>query len=339
MGKIRLHQAYVSISASGPLFDPKFEERGYLMRPRMAADLKYTTADVDFLETYWKEPAPDSGKEEEFFRLRNPTIREVRSAFASAQEWLSSCKAKSSGWDGGAINVTYAGHGQNGDGALVLKDGVFGADDLVEVLNTTALAVSNPHTLRVSMLLDSCYSGALLTRLLRRVLSDEEVHLYVRDAMAASMPDEIAWEESTLAHGLFTYSFSVREQSLMALAASAVQPNNTRGPAVSILKGAYGCSLLSAGEQNALDYAGTAHITVCGVDVPLLDANDMARVVPDVEADLRKERDRFKAGMQFVSRRFKMDGQRTDSEVRGDIEKTLADSEMLAQAAERNRRS
>lgn len=336
MGKIRKYQTYVSISASGPEFNPKFEARGFFMRPRMAADLKYTTADVDFLEQHWRQPAPDSGVEE-YIRVRNPTVRNVQDAFAAARDWLATRKKVETDWDGGSINVTYAGHGRSGDGAFVLKDGAFGLADLIDALNSVASAVSAPdHNLRVSMLLDSCYSGALLIPFLIRVLGDENLHLFVRDAMAASMTDEVAWEESSIGHGVFTYAFSVRGDNLAALAAKAVQPDNSIGSSISIVGGPLGCSLLTAGEQNPLDYAGGAELRVCETAVPLLDSTDKPRPIGDIEADIRKERDRFKGAMQFVSRSFRMKGQREDAEVRRDLEKLLSESEGMDRTSRDN---
>jgi hypothetical protein len=52
MGKNYKHrrwEAFISVSSSGPEFSTFFEKRGRLARCRMAADLKYTTADADFL--------------------------------------------------------------------------------------------------------------------------------------------------------------------------------------------------------------------------------------------------------------------------------------------------
>jgi hypothetical protein len=55
MGKRSKWQAFLTVSASGPEFSPLLEEMGHLRRTRMAADLRYTTADVDFLESHFKE--------------------------------------------------------------------------------------------------------------------------------------------------------------------------------------------------------------------------------------------------------------------------------------------
>jgi hypothetical protein len=56
MGKRSKWQSFLTVSASGPEFSPLLEKWGYFGRTRMAADLRYTTADVDFLESHFKEP-------------------------------------------------------------------------------------------------------------------------------------------------------------------------------------------------------------------------------------------------------------------------------------------
>jgi hypothetical protein len=66
--KRRKWLAFLTASASGPEFTPLLEERGYFVRTRMAADLRYTTADVDFLESHFQEPNYDSGVEEAHYR-------------------------------------------------------------------------------------------------------------------------------------------------------------------------------------------------------------------------------------------------------------------------------
>lgn len=49
--KHRRWEAFISVSASGPEFLPVLEAEGRFARTRMAADLRYTTADIDFLYT------------------------------------------------------------------------------------------------------------------------------------------------------------------------------------------------------------------------------------------------------------------------------------------------
>src|SRR5215216_6098633 len=71
--KRRKWQAVLTVSASGPEFSPVLDEGGRFYKPRMAADLRYTTADVDFVEKRFQNGDYDSGEHEFHLRLRNPT--------------------------------------------------------------------------------------------------------------------------------------------------------------------------------------------------------------------------------------------------------------------------
>jgi hypothetical protein len=81
------------------------------------------------------------------------------------------------------------------------------------------------------------------------------------------MPDEEAYEDSGLGHGIFSYCWSVREPPsgppFGAIAAEAIQPDNTRGPSLAIARGPLGCSLLTSGQQNPLVFMDD-NILVCG---------------------------------------------------------------------------
>lgn len=100
--------AYLSISASGPEFSSQLEEEGHTFRPRAMADLRYTTADIDFLEPYFREPNVDSGDVELHIRLLNPSVEQFYDALRQIQAWLKSFKDNPD-WDGGAfICVTLA---------------------------------------------------------------------------------------------------------------------------------------------------------------------------------------------------------------------------------------
>jgi hypothetical protein len=75
--KNRKWMAYLSVSASGPEYSPKHEEDGLIFRTRDYADLKYTTADVDFLGPYFEEPHPDSGETEKTLSSCKPNYRTI----------------------------------------------------------------------------------------------------------------------------------------------------------------------------------------------------------------------------------------------------------------------
>jgi hypothetical protein len=248
--KMRAWQVFIPVSASGPEFTAKLEEGGYTLRPRMAADLRYTTADIEFFAEHWQRPWNESGKEELHVpQLQNPGCSEVMAALIQARDWLE-IRSRRPDWDGGHITFTFAGHGRDVDGALVVEDGYVTADELYRAFVQTAEGWAEDRRLRLVVILDSCHSGTFLIDFLELALS--EPRLRVEYLAAACMPDEAAWEESGLGHGVFTYCWSVRPLSLRAVAASGIQPDNSFGPSLAVAQGPLGCSLLTYGHQNPL---------------------------------------------------------------------------------------
>src|SRR5438093_13585328 len=109
MGKLRKWRSFISVSASGPESSPIFEERGYFMRPRMAADLRYTTADVDYFADHWQTDGYESGLEERRRRLVNPTRATVLAEIRDTGVWRRTFTSRPD-WDGGDLTFTFAGH-------------------------------------------------------------------------------------------------------------------------------------------------------------------------------------------------------------------------------------
>ena len=217
MGKHRKWLAFLSVSASGPEFSPLLEQKGYLARTRMAADLRYTTADVDFLESYFKGPNYDSGDIETHERLRNPRRDQFFRSLRNIGLWLGSFCSELD-WDGGGFMLCFAGHGRQGDGALVLEDGIVTPKDLVETLAEMAREISPPGRLRVSVALDSCHSAAFITELLDYCFREYHDLVVPFMVFASCMEDEFALEESSLGHGMWTYVFSVQPSAPCPLA-------------------------------------------------------------------------------------------------------------------------
>lgn len=268
MHKRRSWQAVLAVSASGPEFSLELERNG-LMRPRMAANLRYTTADVDYLETSFQDGDYDSGEEELHRRLRNPTRAELFSTLEEIGAWLSAARSDPR-WDGGGLLFCFAGHGREGDGALVLEDDVVTPEAFVSVLARLAEIAPGPGRLRVSVILDSCHSAAFVLRLLDACFVTHEDTLVPFHAFASCMEDEFALEDPGLGHGMFTYSFSVEPGALASATARAIQPDNTFGPSLAIAGGELGCSVLTAGRQNPLLYwNGAGHLHLCGQSIPL----------------------------------------------------------------------
>jgi hypothetical protein len=268
--KHRAWQAFVSVSASGPEFTPTLEQRGVTPLPRLAANLRYTTADADYFSKHWQAPWPDSGHEELHVpHLQNPSRSALIAAFFEARAWLCS-RARRDDWDGGHITFCFAGHGRDRDGALVLEDGTLTAGELCAILTQTALDWSEERRLRVAVILDACHSGAFLLDFLAKALQQPRIR--IEYLAAACLSDEAAWEEAGLGHGVFTYCWSIRPRAggppFGGLAATGVQPDNSFGPALAVAQGPFGCSVLTYGRQNPLVFRDD-ELLGCGIGIPV----------------------------------------------------------------------
>jgi hypothetical protein len=320
--KHRKWQAVLTVSASGPEFSPVLERGGRFFRPRMAADLRYTTADVDYLESQFRKGNYDSGEEELHLRLRNPTREQFFRALGDIERWLGSFNGDPD-WDGGGILFCFAGHGRQGDGALVLTDEAISPDEHIGSLTSIASNVSRPGRLRLSAVLDSCHSGAFATDILDSCFNKHRDLIVPFHVFASCMEDEFAWEESDLGHGLYTYCFSVSEPAAGALAATAIQPDNTFGPSLAIAGGELGCCLLSAGAQNPVVYwNGAGSLEVCGQHVNLFQ-DDECMSLEEMRSWLKDERDRVVDVIKPMRRDVSIGGQLSDDDMRASIQETI----------------
>src|SRR2546426_1929628 len=311
--KHRRWQAFLSISASGPEFAPIFEEAGRALRPRMAADLRYTTADTDFLERHFREPNYDSGDLEFHRRLRNPTIGDVVTALQDVLEWFRSHRDHAD-WDGGGLQLVFAGHGSEPDGRLVLAEGELTPDYLIEEAMRMAADASHPGRLRLSLILDSCHSGAFVAKALAGTLRTDVLVPF--NVVASCARDEFAWEESSLGHGIFTYCLSVRPNSLGSVGATAIQANNRLGPSLSIAAGRFGVSLLTAGGQNPFYYLnGTGHIEVGESEFSVFDEDGKPFALAELEERLLHHRERYANALRSIRPDLHM-GRNSDAEMR-----------------------
>lgn len=318
--KRREWMAYLSVSASGPEFSPNFQQAGRFFISRMGADLRYTTADVDFLESHFREQNHDSAREELHQRLRNPSREQFGQALQDIETWLAKFRDHPD-WDGGGFQLCFAGHGRQGDGALVLTDEVITPNDLLSTLTKIANKVSPPGKFRISVVLDSCHSGAFITEILSACFSKDSQMIPFM-VFASCMEDEVAWEDAGLGHGVFTYCFSVRDASPGAISAEAIQPDNTLGPSLALAGGELGCSLLTAGAQNPVAYwNGTGHLEVCGQDINLFE-NEECMSLDEMRARLRSARDVALTVIKPMRRNFRVEGRLSDEEVRASFRET-----------------
>ena len=293
--KGRLWSSFLAVSAGGPEYSLDFEAADRLFRPRMAADLRHTKADADYFASHWQEPNYDSGVFENHARLADPGVAEFMTELGNVALWMAPHRVHSA-WDGGSFQLTFAGHGREGDGALVLHDGVVSPIAFLDALDRIASQVSSPGRLRVSLLLDSCHSGAFLTQVLASTLTDYSSRLVPWNLAAACMHDEFAYEDSSLGHGIYTYCSSVRSHSLGSQGALAVQANNAMGSSLSLAFGVSGCALITAGRQNPVEYYnGARHLGVCYRDFSVLSDSDTCMDVSEMRARLTKIRDEYSA--------------------------------------------
>ena len=205
--------------------------------------------------------------------------------------------------------LCFAGHGREGDGALVLNDGVVTPKELLDALAGIAGGVSAPGRLRVSVALASCHTAAFTTGLL--------------DSCLRARGDR-------LGHGMFTYVFSLQPASPLSFGAKAVQPDNTFGPSLAIAHGELGCSHLTAGVQNPVTYYnGGPVIEVCGRYVNLFRDDNHTEYIglEEMRARLKRHRDEVTEAIRRARPDMRFGVRPTDAENRAYIRETV---EMLS---------
>ena len=271
------------------------------MRPRMAADLRYTTADVDFFYKHFLSPEPDRARADDLHvRLVNPSKREVLKAVHDAANWLKQFQNHPD-WDGGAIHFNFAGHGSEDQGAIMLKDGLLYPREFLDRVCEVAAVVSSPGRLRISIVMDSCHSGAWITSALARSFHDDPDLIVPFNLFASCMEDEFAYEDSSLGHGLFTYCFSIRESALGSFGATGILPDNSVGPSLSIAAGERGCSLLSAGAQNPVAYwNGSGAIGVSGAEFKVVSDQGSTMSRKEITTQLTEKRNTIRQQMSEI---------------------------------------
>lgn len=318
MADIRLYQAYLSIACTGPAYSSKIE---YLPRtevPRGAADIKLTTADIDYFSNFWRQDHYDGGIYKIHRRLQNPSGEEFKVAIREIDDWFSSHKEKAD-FDGGCINITFAGHGRRGTGNLVLKD----IDvDVNQLVDTILSFKKSDRDIRVSLILDSCFSGAFLISFFQFIAENHWDDINLDYLAAACLHDEAAKESAQLGHGYFTYCFSCRPENLGTITAQAVQPDNTMGPSLSIASGALGCSILTKGTQNPIIIEEKDYLVSClGEKFKLIDENFNLLDVDNVISEIEGLRDRLKYSLRMIDpMTTRADKARTLEQIRQDID-------------------
>lgn len=205
-----LYQAGVAIACEGP--DPGIVCTSPVgrRRSRDGAQLVHVLADATHWHTSFRRDAEgwsekrQVGADPHFLLLENPTRAQVMSAIQECGDFLDQFKEQPD-WNGGSFYFAFAGHGTD-EGNLVLADSDLSPDSLVEVIAATV--DPNPSKRRLGLVLDSCFSGLALARIIVHPLHHELIS--IPDGFAATLHDELAWELDSLGHGAFTFTMQNR---------------------------------------------------------------------------------------------------------------------------------
>lgn len=253
------HQAAVLIACSGPAqsADTGVGPVGPFTS-KAQAQLEYAIADVTAWARHTHTSPPPMGSE----CLRHRTVLleatrwDVLEAVAEANDRLNTHNDHSRG---GTLDLFYSGHGDP-DGNLVLADGPFAPDELAEIWGRGNRSGDCRH---VRLVLDCCHAGMTLARL---IVHRGHCSTYVlRDAWAACLPNEEAYELARLGHGVLTYT-QLREDSLASM-------NRIRGedrePTVEEIKqmqrvNRESIHFLTNGRQHGLDLVNGHFVSVIG---------------------------------------------------------------------------
>jgi hypothetical protein len=165
--------------------------------------------------------APGLGKCAGYFdhaiALDNPDRAAVLRAIAELRDWLTANQHDPE-YRSFQFNFAFSGHGDQdpaGRPALVLADGLLGADELATLLISVRPAAEvNPAPCRLDLFLDCCRAGAIAETIGRclateNAAGDTPSHssLGVGQVYCACLGDEEAFEIPGLTHSVFTFAF------------------------------------------------------------------------------------------------------------------------------------
>jgi hypothetical protein len=139
------------------------------------------------------------------------------------------------------------------------------------------------------------------------------------------MHDEVAFEDSSLGHGLFTYCFSIKPVALGSFGATALLPDNSTGPSLSLAAGVRGCSLLSAGAQNPVAYwNGAGQLEVSQVSFSVMSQTHGFMNENEMRDTLNQERAQVRDVLRMARPELLMSLALSDEETRISIRRLLA---------------
>jgi hypothetical protein len=202
-----LYQAGIAVGCEGPGPGVVRTSPVGMRRSRDGAHLQNVLADA----RHWHEAFladAESWSEERrgcdstrFILLENPRRAEVEDALVECGQFLHQFSDRPD-WNGGSLHFAFSGHGTD-KGELVLADGEFSPDELIELIAAT-VDPNPPKRRRLGLVFDSCFSGLTLARIIVHPAHGSRVS--IPDGFAAALHDEFAWELDSLGHGALTFT-------------------------------------------------------------------------------------------------------------------------------------
>lgn len=178
------YQTYVLVACSGGSAEAAEGEgpRGKFVS-KAQTRLAFAVADVHAWGNHFGDGEEAGFKNEIDFHvlLQEATHSEVADAIAEAVDHLDFHFDDS---NGGSLNFVFSGHGYP-DGDLALEDGPLSADQLMEWC-TAGRAGQNGNTRHLRLVIDSCYAGLSLARMM--IHPTHWTKAVIRDALAACLP-------------------------------------------------------------------------------------------------------------------------------------------------------
>lgn len=207
--------------------------------------------------------------------LTQATASQLEDAIAHAVERLDFHFEESSG---GSLNLVFSGHGSP-QGDLVLADRLVSPDELMEWC-AVGRAGDDEKTRHLRIVVDSCYSGRTLCRLLLH--QDHWKRVVVRDGFAACLPSEEAFELRSLGLSVLTYSM-LRPGRRLSLNVSELTESDIRELKRSLRETT---QWLTNGEQHAFEVINGHAISLPGgrASVEVLGMTSLEQLIEAVES-------------------------------------------------------
>ena len=167
------------------------------MRSRDGALLAHTANDAERVHEQWKEEEPGMPHDLSLL-LVNPTLAQL----SDTLRWVSR-RLRNAYPDDIGLDFYFAGHGAPCTGDLVLQDGLLTPRMLLGLQAQDIDPDQRERT--IGIWLDSCHSGAFMTRLAIQA-SEDFRGFRLDEGLASCLPDEVCFEIDFLQHGVFTYT-------------------------------------------------------------------------------------------------------------------------------------